>query len=268
MPSPKVSVIIPVYNAEKTIGHILSKLTAQAYTDIEIIVINDGSSDGSLKILQDAARSDERISIIDQKNGGVSAARNTGIKKANGEFITFIDADDDIDEDLLVELVAMSDKSDFVMCGMQINGRDIVPTRTSLKGKEQIARYVLSSLLTRNLLYGPYCKLFRRSVIVDNNVSFPIGVKYGEDTIFVLSYFRYINTITVIDKALYYYDFQPGGLAAVNSSYAPYYSARARQLDLFVRGIDFSLISYSSYLLLKLRWALALMKNKSRNRHV
>lgn len=256
----KISVIIPVYNAEKNIGNIISKLVAQKYKNIEIIAVNDGSVDGSLGILRKFAKKDNRVVIINQKNTGASAARNAGIKKATGKFITFIDSDDDISDELIYELARYAKNStDFIMCGMSIGDKTIIAPNTYVEKKSSIVNYVLKSLLTKNLLYGPYCKLFRRAIIIDNKVMFPEDVNYGEDTIFVLNYLRHAANLAVIGRSLYRYDFQPSGLAANNAAVASFRSARSRALDDFVRGI-LSLRNITIYAALRVRWALAYLK--------
>ena len=93
----KISVIIPAYNAEKTIERCLNSVTEQSYTNLEIIVVDDGSKDRTLSILNAAAKNDRRIKVISKKNGGAASARNQGLKIVSGEFITFLDADDYID---------------------------------------------------------------------------------------------------------------------------------------------------------------------------
>ena len=98
---PKISVIVPIYNVEKYLAKCLDTILAQTFSDIEIICVNDGSTDNSRKILSEYAKKDSRIKIVDKKNGGLSSARNAGMKVAQGEFISFIDSDDWIDETLL-----------------------------------------------------------------------------------------------------------------------------------------------------------------------
>lgn len=260
MKSPKVSVIIPVYNAEKTIGGILEKLITQQYKNIEIIVVNDGSKDGSLKILKDFSRKDDRVLLVDQNNAGVSAARNVGTNKATGEFVLYIDSDDDFSEKLITKLIASSSKDvDFVMCGMSINGRVVVAHSAIVNGCKSIISYVLSSLLAKNLFYGPYCKLYRRSIIEDFDVEFPEKVKYGEDTIFVLSYLRCINNMTVLGESLYEYNFQPTGLATANNRNASFRNARTKSLNEFVAA-RLTLTGRVLYLLLRARWSVAYLK--------
>ena len=269
MKSSKVSVIIPMYNAEKTIGNILDKLISQSYQDIEIIVINDGSKDDSWKVLRSFAKKDARIITINQENAGASAARNTGIAKATGEFITFIDSDDDISDKLIQELAShIKNGSDFIMCGMSINGKVVVAPNISVENKKLITQYVLKSLLTKNLLYGPCCKLFRRSIISDNKIQFPEEVRYGEDTIFVLSYLRYANNITTIEQSLYSYNFQPSGLASANSTNIAFRKARADALNEFMSDRGASLSNIFLHSILRSRWILALVKGILSIQHV
>lgn len=261
-----VSVIIPVYNAEKTVGNILKKLITQNYHNIEIIAVNDGSIDNSWKILQTFAKKDKRIIVINQTNAGASAARNAGIKKATGEYVTFIDSDDDISNELILELANQAqDKSDFIMCGMSINGKKIVAPDIYIENKNLIAQYTLRSLLTKNLLYGPCCKLFRLSVIADNKIQFPENIKYGEDTIFVLNYLRYVRNMTNIQQSLYAYHIQPSGLASTNNTNIAFRKARVDALNMFMRDGSFSLRSMCLYLVLRLRWLLAFVKCTLRN---
>jgi glycosyltransferase involved in cell wall biosynthesis len=266
---PKVSVIIPVYNAQKTVGNILEKLISQSYRNIEIVTVNDGSKDDSLKILQEFAKKDKRIIVIDQKNAGVSIARNVAITKVTGEFITFIDSDDDINDNLISELAThINDDSDFIMCGMSINNKEIVEPNIFIKNKSLITRYVLKSLLTKNLLYGPCCKLFRASIITHNNIQFPENVRYGEDTIFVLNYLRYANNITTIKRVLYSYNYQPSGLASTNNTNVAFRTARVDALKEFISTRNLSLLDNTFYLLLRSRWMFAIAKSLLRSNHV
>ncbi len=260
--SSKVSVIIPVYNAEGTIGNILDKLITQKYKNIEIIAVNDGSKDGSLKILEEFSKSDERVMVINQENAGVSAARNAGISRATGEFIIFIDSDDDFSEDIVVKLIeASSDGIDFVMCSMSINGRDIVTRSAVVKGRESIVCHVLRSLLTKNLYYGPYCKLFRSNIIREYNIRFPEQISYGEDTIFVLDYLRQVEGMALLDRPLYFYKFLPTGLAASNVKNLHFRRARVDALGRFVQG-RLSLANFILNLLVRARWSAAYLKNR------
>ena len=116
---PKISVIIPVYNTENYLKECLNSVINQTFKDIEIICVNDGSTDNSLSILEEYARTDSRIKIINQKNQGVSSSRNNGIKSARGEYIMFLDSDDLYKPDLCEKVVEKIDSQspDIVMWG-------------------------------------------------------------------------------------------------------------------------------------------------------
>ncbi|MBH1956613.1 glycosyltransferase [Candidatus Saccharibacteria bacterium] len=261
MKSPKVSVIIPVYNAQKTIGGILEKLITQEYKNIEVIAVNDGSKDGSLKIVESYSNKDNRVLLVDQVNGGASAARNSGIAKASGDFIVFIDSDDDINKSLILRLVSsVQGGEDFAVCGMSINGDDIRAAQAYVEGSAAIIRYVLKSLLVKNLLYGPCCKIFKTTLIKSNGIIFPIDIRYGEDTIFVLSYLSKINSMRVIDESLYTYKITSSGLAMSNRSVLEFRRARLKALNRFVGGNP-SIRATTMLMLVRFRWSLAYFKS-------
>ena len=109
----KVSVIVPIYNSEKTINRCVESIINQTYKDIEILLINDGSIDNTLNILNDYANKDKRIVVINKKNEGVSKTKNLGIKKAKSEFIMFVDSDDYIDKEAIKKLVLLQKKDNL-----------------------------------------------------------------------------------------------------------------------------------------------------------
>jgi glycosyltransferase EpsJ len=260
-----ISVIIPVYNAEKTIGTILGKLMEQPYGNIEIIVINDGSTDESPKIISLAAKRDNRIVFVEQKNAGVGAARNAGIKRASGEFITFIDADDSIDSLLISELARhANDDTDFVMCGMATNGKKAVAQDANINSKHEVADYVLKSLLTNTLFYGPYCKLFRRQLIVENGILFDAKIKYGEDTIFNLKYLANAQSLCNIGRSLYVYNYSQSGLAAANKTNLQFRAVRTKALKSYLHRQNLSAYRFIMYAAIRARWGFAIIKSNIR----
>ena len=110
-----VSIIVPVYNCEKWLPDCIESLTRQTYSELEIILVNDGSTDGSLSICKKYEKQDERIYLVNKKNGGVSSARNTGLKHANGEWVTFVDADDWLETDA-IERICRELQEDIDCC--------------------------------------------------------------------------------------------------------------------------------------------------------
>ena len=111
----KISIIVPVYNAEKYIGTCIDSILKQTYQNFELLLINDGSSDNSLEVLNQYSKKDKRIRVIDQKNIGVAKTRNKGIQLARGEYIAFIDNDDYIDEDYLEQFMNVCNNQDIVI---------------------------------------------------------------------------------------------------------------------------------------------------------
>lgn len=187
---PKLSIIIPTYNVEKYISVCLESLRKQTFEDWEAIVVNDGSSDNSGIICNDFAKKDSRIKVYHQKNSGVSAARNFGLLKAEGEFITFVDSDDMLLNSYLNNF-SYDPSLDFEVQGFTINyinhsekNCSITPMQTKVSSLHDIYAEIEHNRLSR----GPYCKLMKRRIIVDNGIMFPEKISFGEDAIFVKKY--------------------------------------------------------------------------------
>lgn len=216
----KVSIIVPVYNAEKYLGYAISSVIRQTYENIEIILVNDGSVDKSLQICRNYAEIDSRIKVIDMPNGGVSAARNRGIKEASGEFIQFVDADDVIHKDMtkrLVEIIETYQK-DLVICGFQIieldenlkkAGTELFSSKSLGRGcvltKDIFFQNMASILWKSCLLEGPCNRLYRSRVIEKYQIQFPLNISLGEDFCFNMDYFKHINGVVFIEESYYYY---------------------------------------------------------------
>lgn len=184
---PKVSVIIPVYNVEQYLSRCLDSVISQNFNDMEIICINDGSKDASLRILEEYAGKDSRIVIIDKKNAGVSAARNDGIAAAKGEYLAFLDGDDFWEADCLAKIYqeAEHNHSDIVIFAHNLweNDQKIIWDNPLLEGicgemdlNDEAAIYAFSAVI--------WNKLYRRDFILANDIVFPVGIKIAEDTIF------------------------------------------------------------------------------------
>lgn len=204
----KLSVIIPVYNKEIFLDKCLNSLLKQTFTDFEIICVNDGSTDSSLKILQEYADRDSRIKIISQKNKGRSGARNTGIKNAGGEWITFIDPDDYIDAETY-ETVFKNTLNDLeLICfGIKTFGKSTKELAKSDKKYYKI-KYEGKIPAEDEVLYNTDCsvcnKLFLRSIIKKYKIDFPQGRNY-EDACFYFKYVSVIKSILFIPKNFYHY---------------------------------------------------------------
>lgn len=191
--SPKISIIVPVYNVEKFLPQCLDSILAQTYTDYELILVDDGSKDRSPTICDDYAARDNRISVVHKSNGGVSAARNTGIEAARGEYITFIDSDDYISPDYLEAFFQAA--SPALPTDALIVHKGIEPFFDD--GSTDVHCLPDSAFPIRNpfeyselylLLLGPCLKLYRRSIITESHVRFNTALSNGEDRIFVQDY--------------------------------------------------------------------------------
>ena len=207
-----VSIIVPVYNVESYLEECIQSIVNQTYKDWECILINDGSTDRSRYICDTWAEKDDRIKVIHQSNQGVSTARNIGIQHAVGEFITFIDSDDWIENDYLYSFIKalQNNHSDLVVSGL-IHNYNNGNTKTY---RPQISDYFelnsininyFVSLNKMHFLYPPYVKLYKTQLIKEHNINFNPKYSYGEDLLFNYDYLEHVNTITCIDKAYYHY---------------------------------------------------------------
>ena len=210
---PIISVIVPAYNAEKFIAECVESILVQDYQNIEVLVVDDGSSDNTKDILREISCTDNRLTLIEQNNKGVSAARNTGIMNAKGEYITFCDSDDYLKENHLSNLYSLLNKDD--RCQMSVcadynlfypSGR-LVPT---LGDEGTFNSCVLINKLINNkgnanLLAAVWNKLFLTSIIKTYNLKFNETINYGEDWLFVIDYLRHIDQVIISNTPTYFY---------------------------------------------------------------
>lgn len=217
----KVSVIVPVYNSEKYLDRCIKSILNQKLEDMEVILVNDGSTDKSLEIIKKYAKESDRIKIINKPNKGVSSARNSGIDAAGGDYIGFVDADDWIHPDMYKNMYEKITKtqSDICICNYIVEYPDhsrkmILNTKkTVLDKKNQINRLILNMISPKDLninsysIMGSACRLLiKRDLIMENNIRFPIGIHLMEDLIFCIEAFIKCKKI-VIDKGFYYHYF-------------------------------------------------------------
>lgn len=206
---PKYSVIIPVYNAEKTLCRCVDSLLNQNYTDMELILVNDGSSDGSLDICNTYKNCDTRVQVIDKPNGGVSTARNAGLDAAVGEYILFVDSDDYVSEDYfrILDEVALSKHYDFlmfshsVMDGMSIQSNARTPFSADCS-EDSMTRFC--RMLYTKEINSPCTKRYCRKIIEDHRIRFPENLYIGEDKCFNLQYALHCSSCLVSQEVLYY----------------------------------------------------------------
>lgn len=196
----KVSVIVPIYNSEKFISECIESVINQTYKDFELILVDDGSRDSSGEICKKFELKDSRIRYIYKNNGGVSSARNEGLKYARGQYVAFVDSDDIVKPEML-EILLQND-TDFAMCGYELFDDADRTNRYKyscnyLFGTMHDLAQNIGDYISPPFLLGPWCKLFRKSIIINNNVTFPVELSYGEDAIFVLKYLEYCDTVDI-----------------------------------------------------------------------
>ena len=219
---PKISVIVPVYNVEKYLFQCIESIIGQTFSDIEIICVNDGSTDSSREILVQYAQKDSRIKIVDKKNGGLSSARNAGLNVATGEFISFIDSDDWIDETMLEKLyknITMLN-TDISICAVhqfdEIKQEidDSCEYFTLGYFNEDFDNRVFSYIDTKDFLMNvcvmAWNKLYRKSFIDECQAEFPDGLIF-EDGPFFFSIFFKTKRVSIVRDFLYYYRINRSG---------------------------------------------------------
>lgn len=243
-----VSVIVPVYNVAPYLPKCLDSILGQSYRNIEVIVVNDGSTDGSLDILQKYAATDNRVRLINQENAGVSAARNNGIKHSVGEYICFVDSDDWIDTDTIERGVRVAAECmvDVVLWGY-VKEFSTSSARQPLSAKEE--KYTGDDIVTlyRRILgpvgeqlrhpecvdsyVTPWGKLYRASIIRDNNIEF-VSTKElgtGEDLLFNVQLFPYIKSAVVLPCCLNHY--RKNNASSLTSTHKPHFFTQWTRLQ-------------------------------------
>ena len=212
---PKISVIVPIYNAEKYLKKCLNSIIHQTFKDLEILCINDGSTDNSLKIIQDFSKKDARIKIFNTSNNGQGSARNLGLKHAAGEYISFIDADDWIVEDAYEKLYYKSNKYDLDILFFQMI--NYINSSGNLIESDLYNYEVLinnfdneipfsskdASEFLFNIAVCPVSKLYKRKFLTENNIVFPENIIF-EDNVFFYNAFLKADKISFINKHFYF----------------------------------------------------------------
>ena len=209
---PKVSVIVPIYNVEKYLEKCINSLLSQTLEDIQIILVNDGSKDNSGNIAREYEKNNKnRIIYVEKENGGLSDARNYGLKYATGDFIAFLDSDDYIEKNAYEEMYnkAIEENADYVECDFiwEFPNKIRVDKQYPYKNKKEMLSFV------RVVAWN---KLIKRQLITDNNLEFPKGLRY-EDVEFTYKLIPFINKFTYVDKPFIHYVQREGSIANVQN---------------------------------------------------
>lgn len=203
-----VSIIVPVYNAEKYLQECVDSLLRQTYKDIEIILVNDGSHDNSGGICEEYAGKDYRVKYLSQENGGVSVARNVALDIAKGEYVCFVDSDDVVDDRFIETLLGMAGTGSFAICGYT---RD--QTKLGEKGdarRRYDANNYIIQIFSESLIHpNIWMMLFKNNIIQSASLRFTPGCVRNEDTEFYIKYMTYEKDILVSDYKGYFYRDNP-----------------------------------------------------------
>lgn len=239
-----ISIIIPAYNCIKSLEYCVSSALQQTYTDFELLLIDDGSTDGSSELCDEFAAKDGRIRAIHKPNGGVSSARNTGIDAASGKYITFCDSDDYLEPDYLATLVQTAEANPdcgHIWCGFQtVTGYEKENAVPNFTASEAVTYYSLKDYMTLHEMWldtGPWNKLYAADIIKKSGLRFAEDLSLGEDWLFNLSYIdaSMNDKFAVISKPLYNY--VRGNSDSLDSKY------RRNLLDIY-RRLNFECLSH------------------------
>lgn len=204
-----ISVIVPVYNSEKYLAKCIDSILSQSHSQLEVILVDDGSTDRSLDICKEYERTDKRISLVSQANMGVSGARNTGLKLAKGQYIGFVDSDDYIDKTMYEELLKKHLSAyDFASCGwFYEKERGEIEDETRGEDEDLENREDILFCIFKDGGCAPnVCnKLLRADVIKENEIFFPLDLRIGEDMVMLVEYLMHCNKGYYSKKALYHY---------------------------------------------------------------
>ncbi len=209
---PAISIIVPVYKAEKYLNRCIDSILAQSFPDFELILVDDGSPDNCGKICDDYAGKDSRVKVIHKKNAGVSAARNSGLDVSVGNYIMFCDSDDFVDENWCSALyeAARDNNADMAVCGFTMIQNENSSTQILYKGTQAVTalpRSGFCDVLENELFYSMCNKLYRAEIIRNFSLRVDESLQYSEDFRFNLQYFMKMKQgFAVVRDALYQYD--------------------------------------------------------------
>ena len=209
MEQPLVSIIIPVYNAKTHLEACVQSILDQSYKHFELLLINDGSSDGSSELCDELSQKSEKIRVIHKENGGVSSARNAGLDVARGDYVVFVDSDDVISNNYLEAFIESSDKADLIIGMIEDlyfdNQGVIVKQKTRHVEAPNCGILADEYYKLLELLRVPVVKLYKRSILEDHRIRFDENLSLAEDQVFNFSYYKHIKTYALETRSIYKY---------------------------------------------------------------
>lgn len=207
---PAVSIIVPVYNVKKYLRRCIDSILAQTFTDIEVLLVDDGSTDGSGAICDEYAQRDNRVRVFHKKNGGVSMARNLGLDKATGKWVMFVDSDDEVTPQICERLLLHATERCMPMCMWREGTEDdYVLVDSVIKGS--VAHPIREIL--RIKYHHPWDKIYERAIIEKAHLRFKEDISYMEDAIFCFEYYCYLESFVVVNEQLYFHRSLPNSLS-------------------------------------------------------
>ncbi|MBR2992903.1 MAG: glycosyltransferase [Clostridiales bacterium] len=215
-----ISVIVPVFNSEKYLGECIESILNQSYSNIEIILVDDGSTDSSLDICQKYANADDRIKIVNKGHTGVSNTRNIGISLAKGDFITFVDSDDWLDRDYIRTLYdgQKQFESEVVVSGFKIDNERCSSEAVQITDKCDVIDSVQALAFACNsnkpVVGFTWCKLYKRSIIIYNNIKFDETITVNEDSLFNYEVVSKCSKIVRVPTDYYHYRIRTGSITS------------------------------------------------------
>lgn len=223
-PVPKISIIIPVYNAAAYIEQCIRSVLNQTMKDVEVIAVNDGSTDEGKEILDRLAATDKRLHVFHRNNNGVSATRNFGLQQATGTYIGFCDADDFLEAGMLEALYRETHQKgcDWVICNAYVV-KEGMPVKTRLSISDEVVNVrsdkasFVHQFMRFTYDYANWNKLYKASIIKDNNLRFFEDMSVGEDLLFNLQYLTFVEHALILSQPLYNYRITDGSLYNSNS---------------------------------------------------
>jgi glycosyltransferase involved in cell wall biosynthesis len=211
MSEPEVSIIIPCYNIERHLPKCIDSVLNQTYSNFELLLLNDGSSDNTLQICEEFKAKDSRVRVFSHQNKGVSYTRNRGIDLTKGESIMFIDGDDFVKPDYVEILSGAFENLNWTICGMiKIPERKDDNSKKTLEFIKSNSTQDLNvddfmRLIEFHLFSSPYCKIYSKHLIDKYNIRFDESLSYQEDLLFNINYSQYIDKVIILDYYGYYY---------------------------------------------------------------
>lgn len=237
-----VSVIVPVFNAEKYVNRCIDSILNQTYENLEVILVNDGSVDGSIKICEKWQKLDSRVKLITQENAGVSAARNTGIENATGDYISFVDNDDWLRPEMYKNLVrqAQKDNADLTFCKFinvdkSYNRENINEINLSPENLKHPEFFFLKNRKGNNLsgIIGCCNRILIKKEML-KKLKFDTSLKFGENVLFVLNLVKNAKRISVVDEYLYNH-FKDSDIKTYDENYIEHLNAYHKAVSKFFK---------------------------------